>query len=350
MRVRRRGFTLVELIVTVGILSLLTSLIVPAVQKARESASKSLCAVNLHQIGLAAHQYDNDNRRLPPGYLGPSLAKNTDHPAMMSEGQWAGHLPLLLPYLEQQHLFRQISVNLNPDIVTPNPWFWHPGGTNPNLAAYAAAYHKLKIFRCPSAPDFEPQFGNEGPGGGGTVLGLHVFNSDTDGVRTVAWRDAYVKIPQYRYLGRTNYLGVAGCGSGTHPFYGRFEGIYTNRSHRSLAHVSNTDGTSNTLLYGETCGSHWVSRPETKDICWMGGGALGTYLGLHRGRTAQTIAFSSYHSVGVHFCFADRSVRLVRFGGTAWDEESAFTPDWLVLQQLAGWRDGGTANTASILD
>jgi hypothetical protein len=95
--------------------------------------------------------------------------------------------------------------------------------------------------------------------------------------------------------------GVAGCGAGTHPFYSQFQGIYTNRSQHTLGQLTVLDGTSNTLLYGELAGTHWNSPPDTKDICWMAGGGLGTYLGLQRARTAPIITFSSWHAAGVQF-------------------------------------------------
>jgi len=346
----RPGFTLTELLVVIAIIVLLIAILLPAIQKVREAANRMICASNIRQIGLAAHNYHNDHERLPPGYLGPSLARNSDYPGHTGEGQWVGHLPLLLPYLEQDAVFRQIRVDFDVRSVTPLPWFWKPGPIS-HHENYTAGMTKLKLFRCPSAPNYDPEAGQPGPGSGGTILGLHVFNSPAAGVFTDGWRDNYIRAANYRFLGRTNYMGVAGCGSGTHPFFSRFEGIYTNRSENTLGQLAVQDGTSHTLLYGEACGSHWSgSRFETMDIAWMGGGALGTYPGLRRGRDAEVIVFSSYHPSGVHFCFADGSVRMVRFGGTAWDGSSPFTQDWLILQQLAGRRDGGTADAASLLD
>jgi hypothetical protein len=82
----------------------------------------------------------------------------------------------------------------------------------------------------------------------------------------------------------------------------------------------------------------------------MAGGGLGTYLGLQRARTAPIMTFSSWHSAGVQFCFADASVRLVRFGNTAWDREGPPTSDWHLLQQLAGYRDGQSPDASSLLE
>jgi prepilin-type processing-associated H-X9-DG protein len=144
-------------------------------------------------------------------------------------------------------------------------------------------------------------------------------------------------------------MGVAGCGSGDHPFFSRYEGIYTNRKELTLGQVSLLDGTSHTLFYGEVAGSQWVCPAERMDISWMAGGGLGTYLGLHRAHDAPLIAFSSYHSLGVQFCFADGSVRTVRYGNTRWSG-GPLSQDWLVLQQLAGWRDGGAADVTALVD
>ncbi len=341
---QRAGMTLVELLVCIAIVVILTALILPAVQKVRGAAQKMSCAHNIKQLALAAHHFDTDLGRLPPAYLGPSLKTTANLLAQLYEGQWIGHLPMLLPYLEQDSIYRQIRVNFNTGDTT-NPWFWLPTAQIPDDANYSAAFIKLRIFRCPSASNFTPEPGST-PGTGGTMLGLHVFNTVTLPPFTYGWKDDYIKAARYFPLGRTNYMGVAACGSGTNPFFSKYEGIYTNRSRNSLTQVANQDGTSNTLMYGEVCGGQWNSPPESLDICWMAAGSLGTYLGLQRGRAASTIAFSSYHPGGVQFCFADGSVRTLRFGDTTTQQSS----DWLLLQQLGGRMDGGPSDMSVLVE
>jgi prepilin-type N-terminal cleavage/methylation domain-containing protein len=348
-RCDRRGFTLVELLVVLGILTLLAGIILPAVQKAREANNRLLCASNLRQLGLAAHHFHQDHGRLPPGYLGPSLEANTDRPRHFYQGQWVGHFPLLLPYLEQDSLARLLDIDFRPEVVTELPWFWKPGPVS-HAGNYTAGMTRLRIFRCPSSAEYTPEVEHPGPGGGGTILGTHTYNSPEVEVETDGWIDDYVRSRDYRFLGRSNYAGVAGCGTGTHPFFARFEGIYTNRSKNTLGQLTAQDGASNTLFYGETSGSRWNgSRPDTVDLSWMGAGALGTFGGLRRARDAETTHFSSHHAAGVQFCFADGSVRTLRFGETFWSG-GPFPRDWLVLQQLGGWRDGERSPTDALLD
>ncbi|MER3416178.1 MAG: hypothetical protein C4297_08225 [Gemmataceae bacterium] len=353
---RSRGFTLLELLVVIAILSVVLGLMLAAVQSVREAAHRLTCAQRLRQLGLAAQQFEASHKRLPPGYLGPGPEDEYTlrlDLARMRKAQWIGNLVYLLPYLEQDALYRQLQVNLDDRYVSPDPWFWLPGAEMPNMVNYGVARVPVAAFQCPSAPDFSPPRLQMGPDKGGTAIGIHAFNTSQEGVPYLVlikmWIEKYDKIPYYP-LGRTNYVGVMGtCGRGDHPRWGMYEGIYTNRSRHSLQRIP--DGTSHTLLYGEVSGTAYGT--SAMDIAWIGGGSLPTCLGLQPGREASVLAFSSHHPAGVQFCFADGSVRLLRYRTTVW-RDAVFLPPfneaWYVLQELAGIRDGGQREASILTD
>ena len=90
---KRSAFTLVELLVVIAIIGVMVSLLLPAVQAAREAARRMQCSNHLKQISLAMHNYEASNRIFPPSAIIRSVA------AINTNASWSIH-NRILPYLE----------------------------------------------------------------------------------------------------------------------------------------------------------------------------------------------------------------------------------------------------------
>ena len=130
----RAAFSLVELLVVIAVIGILVSLLLPAVQAAREAGRRSSCQNNLKQLGLAMHLYHDTHQVFPPSYLADTHspgrdAQTLDGPAGFA---WGG---LLLPQIEQSALHDALDFRLP---------CWH-------LSNSSAAMTRLPVFLCPSA-------------------------------------------------------------------------------------------------------------------------------------------------------------------------------------------------------
>jgi prepilin-type N-terminal cleavage/methylation domain-containing protein/prepilin-type processing-associated H-X9-DG protein len=114
----RRAFTLIELLVVIAIIGVLIALLLPAVQKVREAANRTSCANNIHQMGIAIHNYHDTHRSLPSGIVsklvnpGWRMPAGNCNAAPPEYGPGWSFFSLILPYMEQDNLFHSIRFDL----------------------------------------------------------------------------------------------------------------------------------------------------------------------------------------------------------------------------------------------
>lgn len=228
---QRRGFTLIELLVVIAIIAILIALLVPAVQKVRESAARLRCDNNLKQLGLAMQNFHSVYKTFPPGY---TFTNTTDD---LGEYGCSTGFVHLLPYMDQDNLAK------NYDFVA----YWYGDQTNnpPISPNFSIVQQSLTVMECPSNP-----FG---------------LTWDATG-------SGYFYIPTT--LGKTDYamcrgsIGTINGDWNTVPLANRgvfnFEKNLGQKARVRLTDI--TDGSSNTIAMGEAaCGSplYKIRHPVT---------------------------------------------------------------------------------------
>jgi prepilin-type N-terminal cleavage/methylation domain-containing protein len=324
-----KGFTLIELLVVVAIIGILVALLLPAVQRVRESANRVRCANNLKQLGTALLAYNTDQQTFPYSGKGYGFCGHPDTLEADGVTTWGdpvkynyNGMMLLLPYLEQDNLFKSLNLNYamgdassgHATIAAPNssPSSAFAGGDK-SLAVSsgnkAKGESRLPVFVCPSD--------HTNPAGG--IWKLNYEFSISGDLYCNEWRRAYASMTP------------------SQPMFGE-------NSKTKVSDIS--DGASNTIALGEaTAGVCNGGRAPWgyRKWCWLGvqPGAndrrINTYgwAGWPTCPVKHSLGdwrdVGSQHPMGCHFLFGDGAVRFFHEN----------TPP-ATLRQLSGMRDGGT--------
>jgi prepilin-type N-terminal cleavage/methylation domain-containing protein/prepilin-type processing-associated H-X9-DG protein len=243
---RRKAFTLVELLVVIAIIAVLIGLLLPAVQKVRDSAARIQCQNNLKQIALGTQNFHDANKAFPQNQRPASAQATTVRVRWFSQ---------ILPYIDQGSVYSQYDESSNWDstgTAAINGW----GPTTPTAATgyggnLLVTSQPLKVALCPSAPAANRLDNN--PAG---------FTNTTVTTASTGWGTGNPVI-----VAATDYAGVYGV----HPTFiaantnvpapANPYGVITNLSGTDKAPVTITDvtdGTSNTILVTESAGRPYL--------------------------------------------------------------------------------------------
>lgn len=289
---RNSGFTLVELLVVIAIIGVLVGLLLPAVQAAREAARRMSCQNNLHNVGIALHNYHDSFRQLPSGWI----ADDQDH----HEPGW-GWAAAILPNVEQSATFEQIQFGLpiEADVheqvrMTPITTYQCPSDVLTPIFAIAEGDEEDDHDHDHDEDEDDDDHG-------------HDDDDDDHGHESGVNVDAGHALFQ---IAKSNYVGVYGTFDIHEDLY-RGNGLFYGNSRHRFRDI--LDGLSNTLMIGERNsrlgGSIWhgVIHDANESAARIIGAADHSPNSI----SGHFEDFGSYHVGGSQFVLSDGSVHMI---------------------------------------